>query len=414
MGEEIARVSKSGVGALVLAELVSVLGTRMTYLALPWFVLVTTGSAGKMSLVLAAELVPMALLGVPSGTLVQRLGSRKTMLVSDFARAPLLASIPLLHASGHLSFGLLLALVFVLGCFMAPYFASQRVILPQLVGEDERVMSQANSLIEGGTGAALMLGPALAGLLIPSLGAPNVLYVDAATYAVSFLLVLAFVPRPGAPAATGDDDHGILGGLGFLRHDPLLGPMALVVIGFGFVSGGFSAGLPVYAYDVFDGSARLAGLFYSALGAGAVVGSLVAVGAVRKIAPLRLSAFAILGFAAPMWVLPLLPPAPVVATALFVAMCFTPLINAPSLAVLTARTPENLRAKVMTAVISINTVATPAGLLLSGQVLERWGVVPLFAGVATGITLMGLAYFAIVVRHREANVALEPTVEAGV
>jgi predicted MFS family arabinose efflux permease len=180
------------------------------------------------------------------------------------------------------------------------------------------------------------------------------------------------------------------------------------VIGFGFVSGGFSAGLPVYAYDVFDGSARLAGLFYSALGAGAVVGSLVAVGAVRKIAPLRLSAFAILGFAAPMWVLPLLPPAPIVATALFVAMCFTPLINGPTLAVLTARTPESLRAKVMTAVVSINTVATPAGLLLSGQVLERWGVVPLFAGVATGITLMGLAFFAILLRNREADVALEP------
>jgi predicted MFS family arabinose efflux permease len=407
MGEEIGRVSKSGVGALVLAELVSVLGTRMTYLALPWFVLVTTGSAGKMSFVLAAEVVPMAVLGVPSGTLVQRLGSRRSMLIADFARAPLLASIPLLHAAGMLHFWLLLALVFVLGCFMAPYFASQRVILPQLVGEDERLMSQANSLIEGGTGAALMLGPAIAGLLIPFLGAPNVLYVDAATYAVSFLLVLAFVPRPVVGATVGEEKHGVLAGLSFLRHDPLLGPIALVVIGFGFVSGGFSAGLPVYAFDVFGGSSRLAGLFYSALGAGAVVGSLVAVGAVRKIAPLRLSAFAILGFAAPMWVLPLLPPAPIVAAALFAAMSFTPLINGPTLAVLTARTPESLRAKAMTAVISVNTVAQPAGLLLSGQVLERWGVVPLFTGVASGITLMGLVFFAIVVRHREEDVALE-------
>ena len=133
----------------------------------------------------------------------------------------------------------------------------------------------------------------------------------------------------------------------------------------------------------------------------------------RKVAPLRLSAFAILGFAAPMWVLPLLPPAPIVATALFAAMSFTPLINGPTLAVLTARTPESLRAKVMTAVISINTVATPAGLLLSGQVLERWGVVPLFTGVATGITLMGLAFFAILIRNREADVVLEPAAEAG-
>ena len=408
MGEDMARVSKSGVGALVLAELVSVLGTRMTYLALPWFVLVTTGSPGKMSFVLAAELVPMATLGIPSGALVQRLGSRRTMLLADFARAPLLASIPLLHAAGALSFGLLLVLVFVLGCFMAPYFAAQRVILPQLVGENERLMSQANSLIEGGSGVAVMLGPALAGLLIPILGAPNVLYADAATYAISFLLVLAFVPRPVAGAGAKKDEHGILGGLRFLRRDPLLGPMALAVIGFGFLGGGFSAGLPVYAFDEFGGSARLAGLFYSALGAGAVVGSLVAVVAVRRVAPLRLAAFAILGFAAPMWVLPLLPPAPVVVTSLFVAMCFTPLINGPSLAVLTARTPESLRAKVMTAVVSINTVATPLGLLLSGQVLERWGVVPLFACVAVGVTLVGLAFFAVLVRNREADLVVEP------
>ena len=79
---------------------ISVLGTRMTYLALPWFVLVTTGSPSKMSLVLAAEILPMAILGVPSGALVQRLGSRTTMLVADFARAPILASIPLLYAAG--------------------------------------------------------------------------------------------------------------------------------------------------------------------------------------------------------------------------------------------------------------------------------------------------------------------------
>jgi predicted MFS family arabinose efflux permease len=407
MGEDVRGVTRTGVGALVVAELVSVLGTRMTYLALPWFVLVTTGSPGKMSLVLAAELVPMALLGVPSGSVVQRLGARNTMLIADLARAPLLVSIPILEAAGLLSFGLLLVLVFALGCFSAPYFASQRVILPQLVGESERLMSQANSLIEGGSGLAVMVGPALAGLLIPFVGAPNVLYVDAATYGLSFLLVLAFVPRPERAVAGGTESHGVFGGLRFLFRDPLLGPMALVVVGFGFLSGGFAAGLPVYAYDEFGGSARLAGLFYSSLGAGAVVGSLAAVAVVRKVAPLRLSALAILAFAAPMWVLPLLPPAPVVMTALFVAMLFTPLVNGPTLAVLTARTPEALRAKVMTAIISINTVATPAGLLLAGQVLERWGVAPLFAGVAFGITVMGIAFALVVIRHREPKVVLE-------
>ncbi|HEY6112598.1 MAG TPA: MFS transporter, partial [Gaiellaceae bacterium] len=188
-------VKRSAVSALVLAETISVLGTRMTYLALPWFVLVTTGSPGKMSLVLAAEILPMAILGIPSGAVVQRLGSRTTMLVADFARAPILASIPLLHAVGALSFGLLLAIVALLGCFMAPYFAAQRTILPELVGEDETRMSQANSSIEGGNALAALLGPALAGALIPFIGASNVLYVDAATYLVAFVLVLGFIPR---------------------------------------------------------------------------------------------------------------------------------------------------------------------------------------------------------------------------
>src|SRR5687768_13913253 len=217
-------VKRSAVSALVVAETISVLGTRMTYLALPWFVLVTTGSPGKMSLVLAAEILPMAILGIPSGSVVQRLGSRTTMLIADFARAPILASIPLLYAADVLSFGLLLGIVALLGCFMPPYFASQRTILPELVGEDETRMSQANSAIEGGSAFAALIGPALAGALIPFIGASNVLYVDAATYLVAFALVLVFVPRrkPVGSAVK----HGVMAGLRFLRHDALLAPMA--------------------------------------------------------------------------------------------------------------------------------------------------------------------------------------------
>ena len=76
----------------------------------------------------------MALLGIPSGSVVEKLGGRTTMLVCDFARAPIMASIPLLYAADLLSFPLLLALVALLGVFMPPYAAAQRVVLPELVG----------------------------------------------------------------------------------------------------------------------------------------------------------------------------------------------------------------------------------------------------------------------------------------
>ena len=166
----------------------------------------------------------------------------------------------------------------------------------------------------------------------------------------------------------------------------------------------------MYAYDEFDGQAWIAGLFYGALGAGALVGSLVAVFAVRRVAPLRLAALGILAFSVPLWVLPFLPPWPVVFVALFTATFFTPLVNGPTLAVLTARTPANLRAKVMTAVISVNTLAAPLGFLIAGQVLENWGVVPLFTAVVIGITWTALVFAAITWRHSDG----EPVTELAV
>src|SRR5918997_6861708 len=107
---------RRGVAPLLAAEVVSSLGSQMTYLALPWFVLVTTGSAARMGIVLAGQLLPTALFGIPSGALVARLGARRTMIVGDGARAPLMVSIPILHELGLLSFGLLLVIVFLIGC----------------------------------------------------------------------------------------------------------------------------------------------------------------------------------------------------------------------------------------------------------------------------------------------------------
>ena len=110
-----------------------------------------------------------------------------------------------------------------------------------------------------------------------------------------------------------------------------------------------------------------------------------------------------IAFAVPLWVLPFLPPWPVVFAALFAAMLCTPLINGPLIAVLTSRTPDGLRAMTITAVISLNTLAAPLGFLVAGQVLEHWGVVPLFTAVVAGVTWMAIAYGAIVLRNRDVD-----------
>ena len=102
-----------------------------------------------MSIVLAVEILPIALLGIPSGALIAKLGARTTMVLGDAGRAPLMLAIPLLHEAGLLSFPLLLVCVFALGCFIAPYFSAQRLILPELVGDDEATVAQANAVRRG-------------------------------------------------------------------------------------------------------------------------------------------------------------------------------------------------------------------------------------------------------------------------
>lgn len=392
-------MTKTPIAALVAAEVISILGSRMTYLALPWFVLVTTGSVAKMTYVLAAEILPMALLGIPSGMVVERLGARRTMLVCDAARIPLLAGLPLLHSAGLLSFPLLLALVFLLGCFMAPYFAAQRVILPELVGEDERTITQANSLVEGGTALAGLAGPALAGVLIPFMSAPNVLYVDAATYAVSFLLLAGFVPKTkkvvGAVAS-----GGVLAGISFFFRDRLLGPLGATVIVLNFVGSSIAATIPFYAFDAFE-SSRIAGLFYTAGGAGALLGSIAAMMVVKRLAPLRMAGLGIVAATLPLWLLPLDLPAWGVMGTLFLMMLFIPFVNGPIIGLITSRTPAELRPKVMTALISVSTLSVPLGFLAAGQLLGRWEPTQVFAATAAGMTATALVFATIALRHRE-------------
>jgi len=147
--------------ALLVAEVVSSTGSAMTFVALPWFVLVTSTPA-RMSFVLAAEILPMALFGIPSGAVVARLGSRVSMLISDAVRAPLIALLPVLYWAGALNFGWLLAIAFLMGVFITPYISAQRTIIPELFGDDETLVAKASGLFGAAAQAPIIIGPILA------------------------------------------------------------------------------------------------------------------------------------------------------------------------------------------------------------------------------------------------------------
>ena len=127
----------TGVRALVVAESISMAGSQMTYIVLPWFVLTTTGSPARTSVVVAAEMAPVALFGLASGAVddADRRAADDARLRRG-AGVPL-ALIPTLHLLDALSFAGLVALVFAVGIFMVPHATAQRVIVPEIVGEDE-------------------------------------------------------------------------------------------------------------------------------------------------------------------------------------------------------------------------------------------------------------------------------------
>lgn len=396
--------------AVLVAESVSLTGSAMTYVALPWFVLITTGSAAKMAWVLAAELLPVGLLGIPAGSLIARLGAKRTMNVADGLRAPLMTAIPILHWTGHLTFPLLLTFTFLIGCFMAPYYASSRLILPEVVGEDEQLVAQGSAFVQAATQLTQLGGPILGGLLISWLSAPTVLLVDAATYVFSFFVIFVFV-RAGKRVAPDESSRGLFAGLRYVVKDKLLGPMMAAAAFINFVAQGLFAMLPVLVVRRFDENPKILGFFFAAFGAGALIGSLIAAQVVRKVALTKLAGLAILGMAVPLWLLAITLPWPLVLVVLALFGVFAPLVNAPVLALLTVRTPGALRPKVMTAVMTLSAIIGPLGFLAVGQALQYVGMTVVFLAIAAGFSAGAIAFSVAVRRSGEEKADTVPTAD---
>jgi MFS family permease len=378
--------------ALLAAEVISTTGAQMTWVALPWFVLLTTGSATRMSVVMAAEAIGLAAVGFPSGRLLNRIGARRTMLLCDGLRGPLMLVIPVLHWADALSFGVLIAVAFALGALSAPYFAANRMILPELLGEDETVVSQANALFQGATRITLLLGPVTAGVLIGVIGAPSVLVVDAATYVVAVLLVGLFVPAT-TPVRADGEDRGVLAGLRWVSREPLIRTWRFCIIVGDIAWQAIFVAIPVLVVARYDSDPRIVGALFAAFGVGAVLGNTVAFRLVRQVDGLRLIARVALAQALPLWLLVLHLPAVAAVGVLFASGLANGLINPSLHAIVTLRIPPALRGTVMTSLMTLYALAMPIGILGAGPLLDAFGVDPVFAAAAAvqTLTMAGVA-----------------------
>ena len=376
--------------ALMAAGAVSMSGNKMLDLAIPWFVLQTTGSIAKTGLTAFFTLLPTVLAGFLGGPLVDRLGFKRTSIVSDAASGVSVALIPLLHSTTGLEFWQLLALVFMGAALDAPGTTARYSMLPDVAERAGVSMDKAAAWHDAVSRSSTLSGPPIAGVLIALIGAENVLWVDAATFLISIALVgLAIPSRFGAKE--GDELpylESLKQGLRFVGRDRLL----LIVILTVTVTNVLDAIiglvlLPAYFKQIFESSVGL-GLTFGAFGAGALVGALIYGSVGDRFSRRWVFVISFLIVSVRSFVYIPVPPLWVLMAALFLIGVGCGPLNPILTRVEMARAPAEMRGRVVGAIIAIAWGAMPLGALIGGFVVEA-------IGIRTSLIAVGAVYVAV-------------------
>ncbi|MER0245254.1 MFS transporter [Streptomyces sp. HSW2009] len=388
----------------VLAAIaVSLTGTRVSVVARPWFVLVTTGSATQTGLVAFCEMTPYVLVKAFAGPLVDRIGPRAVSWTTDLVSASAAAAVPLCHVFDVLSLPLLLVLVALIGAARGPGDLAKEVMVPEAAERAAVPMERATGFAGVTERLASTVGPAVGGGLVALIGPLPALAVNAGCFAMGSLIIALLLPRgmgraPEPATADADGEAGEAepgywrrfgAGFTFLKGDPLLLTICVMVGITNFLDAAFSMVLlPVWAKESGHGPSVI-GLVGSVQGVMAVLGSLLAALAASRLSR-RVVFFVgfLLGGAPRFFALasdgPLLFVLPVFALAGFGAGFLNPVLGA----VFYERVPRTMLGRVRALSTSLAWAGIPLGGLAAGAAVASVGLLPalLTAGIAYFLT----------------------------
>lgn len=253
-----------------IAKLGSLLGDHMTFIALPWFVFQVTGSGTATATVLLCLQLPALITGLVAGSLIDRFQPRTVMAVDNALRALIVGLIPLLYWFDSLQLWQLFLLALLAGILQPVTTVGERTLLPDLV--DDRELEVVNMLWSLSGNLSVVIGPAVAGVLVAAFGGPFVLLLDAVSFAL-LALVAATLPKIARVAATQTPLAERLG-LRQLWEMKAVRFTTLLSLVFFFSYGPLEAALPIYSATILQTDARGYGLLWSALGVGALLGTM--------------------------------------------------------------------------------------------------------------------------------------------
>lgn len=263
-------------------ETISMFGSQVDDLALGFVaILVLDASAFEVAVLGTLNFLPFILFALPAGVWVDRLRRRPILIGGDFARAALLATIPLAYALDALTLWHLYAVVFLIGLCQVFFDVAYQSYLPSLVERDRII--EGNSKLEVSRSAAQVTGPGLAGALVEIFTAPYAVLVDAVSFVASGLFLLRIRKPEEKPARKVAADGSrtslwteLKEGLRFVVDNPNLRAQAGCTATSNLFSSLAFAIFLVFAIRELDLSAGIIGVIFSVGAAGSLLAAFTA------------------------------------------------------------------------------------------------------------------------------------------
>ena len=368
-------------------QVVSVVGTRVSGIAIPLLVLAHTHSPAKAGIAEFAAALPLFVLTLPAGALVDRWNRKRLLIVCDAIRCVAYVTLAVAIAAGRISFVHILVVVLVDGCGYVFFGVAERSALRHVVADDHLAAALARN--QARDYGALLAGPPLGGLLY-SLGRAVPFVFDAVSYAVS-VVSLSFLRARLQGEREATVPHllrEVRDGLAWFWREPFIRTTSLLVTGSDFVVNALWLVVIVLARER-GASAALVGGLFGFLGVGGLLGAFLA----PRLAH-RLSRRAVV--VATMWLqaalVPLLfVPGAVTAGVVYGAMFLLhPTWNAVVGGYRIRATPDELLGRVQSVATLLSLGSVPFAFLVVGFLLQAFGTTPtvlLFAAVMAAVAV---------------------------
>lgn len=256
------------------ATLISNVGTWMHEVGAGWLMTTLDPSPSVVTLVQAATTLPVFVFALFAGALADRLDKRRMLIVINLCLVVVISGLTLLVWREAMTPTLLILFTLAIGtgaAFMAPAW---QAVVPQLVPRER--LKPALALNSMGINISRAIGPALAGLLIASVGLAAPFAVNVVSHVVIVIALLLWRPeaRP-AKRHTGSIAADMATGLRHVRHNAAMGATLVRAVAFFLFASAYWSLLPLIARQAEGGGSELYGMLMALIGTGAVVGALV-------------------------------------------------------------------------------------------------------------------------------------------